>query len=220
MVTQQEQAGMYEVYRSRGVLAKWHPFTFDNFTENDAVKQLVLDYIEEAKTMKKEKGFLFTGGNGTGKTMLMNLLMKKFIDMRETVHVISFPTLVGQYAKNWRGEGMLGALMKVQYLAIDDMGKEFTSSDVSKDLVTSAFDYVLRYRTQDCKATFITSNLKLHEIRDVYSPAIESLTSEAMTIVELDGQDYRRKNLQEVKSKGKTDGTGKSTLLGSGGKKQ
>jgi len=201
-----------EVYRSVGILAKWHDKTFDDFTGDPLIKKFILDYVAASAETPQHKGVLLTGEYGLGKTLLMNLAFKEFVRQRYTCQVISFPMLVSYYTRNWKGEAGLSKLMNVQYLGIDDAGKEFSYSDVSKELVTSAFDYVLRYRTQDNKATWITSNLAAGSFKSTYSNAIASLLTEACFLCEVDGTDYRGSLLQTVKPNKDSD-TGESSIF-------
>jgi DNA replication protein DnaC len=203
------------LYNSHGILALWHDKEFEDFTGDREILKFIEEYVDEVENnISQSRGVLLTGTLGTGKTMLMNLSFKRFLKANKNVYITSFPNLVSQYTKNWRGEGILSTLMNAPFLGIDDIGKTFEGTQVSKDLTCAALDYILRYRVQSCRPTWLTANIPAHEFKTQYTPAIASLLSEGCILAELNGADQREKMFITVKAHTQND-TGESTLFNS-----
>lgn len=186
-----------DFYLSRGILNLWHDKTFDDFKGDVKIVDYLKEYIEKAKVEQQSEGLNFYGEYGAGKSLLMNITLKELL-VHSTVLCVSYPMLVSNYTKNWRGEGVLDSIMSVGYLGIDDIGKGFQSTEVSKDLNIAALDYVLRYRVQQKKATFVTTNITPSNIKKEYGEGIASLFKEACTIIEVVNTDYRNKKLKRL----------------------
>ena len=73
-------------------------------------------------------------------------------------------------------------ILRSSFLAIDDIGKEF-----SNRLTQNAIDNVLRERVQASRPTFITSNMTKREMFHEYGRASFSLIVEGSVIFEMDG---------------------------------
>lgn len=186
-----------KVYSSRGIWELWHDKTWDDFVEpfyKNAVKKFVKDEIK--------RNVLLYGSNGAGKSMLMNLAMKDLMHKGYDVRVIDFRHLVKEYTKSWRNEGKLPVLMMADYLAIDDLGKEFSSSGVSKELAVTTIDYVLRYRFQRKKSTWLTFNMMLGEIETAYNVDIASLLKRSSVALAFDEEDFGDRMFKKITKKG------------------
>lgn len=177
-----------------GIWELWHPLEWTDYvSEFDYVAQL-----RKAINEGSEQGWMLRGPNGTGKTMLLNLAMMELHGSGKSVYVIDFRDLVKQYTLNWRSKGILTRLMMVDYLAIDDIGKEFDSAG-SKELAITALDYVIRYRFQRKKPTWITTNMLLDEMKTSYNEHIASLLKRCMVSMTIAGEDYGNKIFNKIK---------------------
>lgn len=173
------------LYNKHGIWELWHDKEWPDL-EDDFYRTTVKGFSDrEAK-----ENILLYGVNGSGKTMAMNLAMKDLLHKGKEVYVIDFRNLVKEYIKSWRDEGIMGMLMKVDYLAIDDLGKEFNSGEVSKELAITTLDYVLRYRVQRERPTWMTFNLMLGDIEPAYNKHIASLIKRSSISVAFEGADY------------------------------
>lgn len=175
-----------QVYIMRGIWELWHEKTWDDYIHENYKKE-----IKKLVKQEVQENVILNGNNGMGKTMLMNLAMKDFLHMGYDVYVLDFREFVKQYTLSWRGAGNWEALMNCDYLAIDDIGKEFKgSSDVSRDLAITALDVALRHRFQRKLSTWITSNLMLSEIKEIYGEHISSLMKRSSVSIAFEGEDY------------------------------
>lgn len=186
------------LYTNSGIWELWHDKTWKDYTDK-RYSELVKGYVDAETT----ENLLLYGNNGTGKSMLMNLAMKDFLHKEYSVYVIDFRNLIKEYIKSWKGHGKLGEIMMSDYLAIDDLGKEFASGDVSKDLAVTTLDYVLRYRFQRKLSTWMTFNMPLNDIRTEYNEHIASLLKRSSIAIYFDGEDYGDQLFQKIHPKGK-----------------
>lgn len=173
------------LYTNSGIWELWHNKTWKDYTDK-RYSDLVKSYVD-AET---DENILLYGNNGTGKSMLMNLAMKDLLHKEYSVYVIDFRNLIKEYIKSWKGHGKLGEIMMSDYLAIDDLGKEFASGEVSKDLAVTTLDYVLRYRFQRKLSTWMTFNMPLTEVKEAYNEHIASLLKRSSVAIYFDGADY------------------------------
>lgn len=175
-----------EVYIKRGIWEVWHNLDWNDYTE-----EYYREKVQEFVKMDEPKNVLLYGNNGTGKTMLMNLAFKDMIVyLNRDVQIIDFRNLVKEYVASWRNNGRLKDLLDCDYLGIDDLGKEFNSGEVSKELAVTTLDYVLRYRVQRQKPVWMTFNLMLSDIETTYNKHIASLIKRSSVALPFDGNDY------------------------------
>lgn len=175
----------YQTYINKGIWEQWHLKTWEDYIY-PFYKEKVQSLVSEETT----KNIILYGSNGMGKTMLMNLAMKDLVHKDIDVHVIDFRDLVAQFKASWYGEGILHRLMDVQYLAIDDLGKEFTMTDIGKELVTTALDYILRHRYHRGFSTWMTFNMPLADIKKYYGEHINSLLKRSSVAIKFVGEDF------------------------------
>jgi DNA replication protein DnaC len=184
------------VYLSSGIMQRWHNLTWDDYIHEFYKKEVRKFVAEEGR-----KNVLLYGDNGMGKSMLMNLAMIDFIRKGFTVHVIDFRDIVKEHLSSWRGQGIMDRLLNVDYLAIDDLGKEFNSSEMSKELAVAALDYVLRHRFQRELPTWITFNMPLADIGSIYNEHIASLLKRSSVALLFEGDDFGDRVFKIIKKK-------------------
>lgn len=157
---------------------------------------------EQARTVVKEyianlddhlargTGLTLAGHPGIGKTMLMSIIGMAAAD--EGHSVLYMP--MAKYVRNllnlmaWQGVGdmedefvavtrlMLKARNRVQFLLLDDVGKEHqTHTRFTED----EFDFLVRLRYDKGLPTIITSNVRPEEWNHRYSGAMEDFSYEA-----------------------------------------
>lgn len=160
------------------------------------------DIVRRICEEDSQQNIILNGLNGNGKTMLMNIAMKELFKRKHEVYVIDFRHLMKEYISSWKSdETKIPRLLTVDYLGIDDLGKEFKVGDsVSSDLANATLDYVLRYRIQRNKPTWMTFNLALAEISKVYNGHIASLMKRNTTTIEFTNDDYGDNLITTIKS--------------------
>ena len=192
---QKRQAKQTLSYRrlliNNGIFERWVDLTYADYNEGKDTTGIV-EFVKSYETNKKV-GLLLRGGNGTGKSMLMNIAFKNKILRGETAYIVSVNGLVDAYIKrNNTGESgtIYWKMANADCLGIDDLGKEFKESPASHGLIHAALDSILRYRYNRVKVTWMTMNLSYAEISTVYSPSMSSLFKRLFHGKELASRDY------------------------------
>ncbi len=141
----------------------------------------------------KKGNILFQGNTGVGKTFLSNCIAKELLDQGYAVLYVSAGTLfekAGDVIMNKRqipdSQSFYQALSDCDFLVIDDLGTEFTNQFTASYLYTLLNDRLLRRR-----ATIISTNLSLIEIREHYSERIFSRICDSYFIYTIYGDDIR-----------------------------
>jgi DNA replication protein DnaC len=135
----------------------------------------------------------FYGTVGTGKSFLSGCVAKELIESGHSVIYFSATALFDLLSKNSfdhkNREDMRDAyadLYQCDLLIIDDLGTELTNQ-----FVTSQLFALLNERHMGKKATIISTNLSLEELRNRYSDRIFSRITSNYEICKLSGQDIR-----------------------------
>lgn len=136
---------------------------------------------------------LFYGTVGTGKSFLSGCVAKELMDRGHSVIYFSAATLFEQLARYTFGkkekdslQDFYDDLYSCELLIIDDLGTELTNDFVASQLFSCLNERGLRK-----KATIISTNLSLEEIRDRYSDRIFSRLSNSFKLLKITGRDIR-----------------------------
>lgn len=183
-----------EQYLHRGILSKWHDKSFDDFDNDEVALRQVKAYLKNCKKARTNgTGLYLYGAYGTGKTLLLNCLLKQIMQLGYTVKVITLGTLVANFAQGWYDEEKRQEFIRmtqtVDFLAIDDLGKEFKGSS---DLGLRVFDNIIRYRLQSKLPILFTANITPQEIKAYYSEGVASMLNEMCALIKVTGQDIRK----------------------------
>jgi DNA replication protein DnaC len=160
----------------------------------DVVSQ-VMDYaVNAAQNIAQGRNVvLWSPGAGTGKTLLLILLMKELMKLGIRIHFSQFNSVIDLFTDSWRDkaerEQWNRRVRNVDVLSLDDIGKE---NKGRIDMVESMIDQVLRARVADALPTFITTNWTPQQLEQGYGSYVSSLLSEA-TFIEVTGLDFRRR---------------------------
>lgn len=142
---------------------------------------------------KHYQNLFFYGTVGTGKSFLSGCIAKELLSQCHSVIYFSacslFETL-SRYSFDSKSKDALYNFYKDIYncdlVIIDDLGTEVTNA-----FVTSQLFGLLNERHMRQKATVISTNLSLEELRDRYSDRIFSRITSNYSICKLTGQDIR-----------------------------
>ena len=135
----------------------------------------------------------FYGTVGTGKSFLSCCVAKELIESGHSVIYFSATGLFDLLSKNsfdYKNRDELretyADLYQCDLLIVDDLGTELTNQFVSSQLFA-----LLNERHMGKKATIISTNLSLEELRKRYSDRIFSRVTSNYEICKLSGQDIR-----------------------------
>ncbi len=148
-------------------------------------------FVDEFK--KNYQNLLFYGTVGTGKSFLSGCIARELLSQGLAVIYFSacglFETLA-RYSFDTKSKETLYNLYKDLYnsdlVIIDDLGTEVTNNFVTSQLFSLLNERHLRQR-----ATIISTNLNLEELRDRYSDRIFSRITSNYSLCKLSGQDIR-----------------------------
>ncbi|MDE6914423.1 MAG: ATP-binding protein [Lachnospiraceae bacterium] len=152
------------------------------------------------------RNLFFYGTVGTGKSFLSCCVAKELMDLGNLVIYFSASQLFDTLSKSTFDKDSTEALSGISediyecdLLIIDDLGTELTNAFVSSRLFSC-----LNNRHMRKKATIITTNLSLGELRDRYSDRIFSRITSNYTVCKLTGSDIRMKKKTAAASKSKS----------------
>lgn len=201
-----------ELYRMSGIINKLEKENFSKFDlglfrksrqENEPLSpkenmsrilRFLKDYCKNFDKLEKNS-ILFTGQVGVGKTFLLNCIAKEILDKEKTVVYqtsskllnfvadYNFGRLVDQDAHE-----KIKFLRNSDLLIIDDLGTEYQNG-----VTDSHFFELINDRIVENKATIISTNLDLEEIRDRYDNRIFSRLLGNYNIINVFGDDLRIK---------------------------
>lgn len=169
---------------------------FDYYEGEDYI--LFQNSYKHAKKFVEEfandyRNLFFYGTVGTGKSFLSCCIAREILMQGYEVLYFSSTDLFDQLAKytfHSNEKEMLATLTKhlksCDLLLLDDLGTELTNSFVSSELFS-----ILNERNANRKATIISSNFSLEEIRDRYSDRIFSRLASSYDLLQLSGPDIR-----------------------------
>lgn len=140
------------------------------------------------------QNILFHGNTGLGKTFLCNCIAKDLLDQGKTVLYLPAVQLFQLFetARFHRedmeefSKEMLDTLLTVELLIIDDLGTEFITSFTGPELFNT-----INTRVLNQKATIISTNLSLEELKEQYSDRIVSRVLGSYEVLPVFGQDIR-----------------------------
>lgn len=135
----------------------------------------------------------FYGTVGTGKSFLSNCVAKELIESGHSVIYFSAANLfelLSKYSFDYKNrenqKDRYTELTECDLLIIDDLGTELTNQFVASQLFS-----LLNERHMGKKATLISTNLSLEELRNRYSDRIFSRITSHYEICKLTGPDIR-----------------------------
>lgn len=143
----------------------------------------------------REKGIIFTGNPGLGKTFLSSCIAKELMDMGKSVIYKRAPRLFMLYNEyrfsRDKDREFLENLYGCDLLIIDDLGVE----EVNQSSRAFFID-LLDERGARSKKTIITTNLNMNEITRIYSSRLTSRIYENFIMFGLYGEDIRIQKLK------------------------
>ncbi|MCM1112569.1 MAG: ATP-binding protein [Muribaculum sp.] len=195
---QQELSLLYEQSNIRDVIAKenFSTLSYEYYQGEDLERfrgavQICKTFTENFK--QDYRNLFFYGTVGTGKSFLSGCVAEELLKKGCSVIYFSSAALfdtIARYTFDVREKEKLynfyEDLYNCELVIIDDLGTEMTNTFVASQLFSCLNERHLRQ-----KATIISTNLSLEELRDRYSDRIFSRVTSNYTICKLTGPDIR-----------------------------
>jgi DNA replication protein DnaC len=189
-----------ELINNSGLGKRFRKRTFERFEinkHNQEAYNKSLDFAENFT--KKEKGLIFVGPYGTGKTHLAAAIANYLIKNLYSVVFGNITNIITKIKSTYNKDSdlserdIIDILSNVDLLILDDLGKENTTEN------TSTLIYqIINNRYEDEKPILVTTNLKSNELARKLGEkglAIVSRLFEMCDPVVMNGQDWRMKNV-------------------------
>ena len=195
---QQELTLLYEQSNIQAMIEKenFSTLSFSYYQGEDLVRfkeavRISLDFVQNFE--QDYHNLFFYGTVGTGKSFLSGCIARELLQNGHSVIYFSSSALfdiLARYSFDAKAKESLYNFYKDLYncdlVIIDDLGTEVTNSFVTSQLFACLNERHLRR-----KATIISTNLGLGELRERYSDRIFSRISSNYTICKLSGPDIR-----------------------------
>ncbi len=174
----------------------WYSDTIQDESTGRTERQFAREAYDKSKAFAERIGHpdnnLFIYGNtGVGKTFLTHCIARDVIENSHSALYFSardfFDVLAdAAFEREGRDGSYERMILDVDFLTIDDLGTEVTSSFVSSQLF-----FVLNERIRKNRSTIISTNLSPMDLSRQYSERIFSRIISHYTIVKLVGNDIR-----------------------------
>ena len=141
----------------------------------------------------QEKGIMFFGECGTGKTRKVYALHKLFVVNKIKSCVLNITDFLDEIRDTfssgvYKEKGVLENLDEYQVVIIDDLGVE-KSTDWTSEMIYKLINKMYL----EMKKVYITTNLDMKGISEKYGDRVASRIAEMCTITKLQGEDKRIK---------------------------
>ena len=150
--------------------------------------------------LPKWKGLFLWSPPGVGKTYAMAAIARRMIWRGRTVARSSYEMLCLEIRDTFKPKAVETELAVIKkylepdVLFIEDVGTTKSIGEQESDFSRRTFLVLLDQRLEQCKATFVTSNKSVEDLRASFDSRIASRIQQACEVIELKGKDRRRVN--------------------------
>lgn len=135
----------------------------------------------------------FSGNQGTGKTMASICVLKRALSAGFSAHyTTAYDIMTNHFSNKYDA---IRVAKDADFLVIDEVDSRFFISDAQKEIFSSIYETVLRFRVHNTMPTIVCTN-EVNNIFDVFSGqgkhAIESLYNQSFKIIPVAGKDFRK----------------------------
>lgn len=177
--------------------AEMQNWTFEkDDCKNSKISKVAYNYVENFSEMyKKNKGLLFYGSVGTGKTFISSCIANELIERGYPCLVTNFSRLTNTISGMWEGkQAYIDGLDDFSLLVIDDLASE-RDTEYMGEIVQNIID--ARYRSG--QPLIVTTNLTAEELKhpvEIRKQRIYSRLLEMCVPIEVTGIDRRKEKLK------------------------
>lgn len=201
-----KQEKILQLLEKSGLGKRFAKRTFETFRKNDLTPQLLNAYKKAYEFVRNfpqvEKGLLFTGPVGTGKTHLAAAIANELINKLYSVVFGNVTDIVTLIKSTYRADSELSEAEVIKMftedtdlLIIDDLGKE----NISEYTSTILYQIINRLYENE-KPIIVTTNFGSATLRRKFGEkgnAIVSRLAEMCEFIKVVGEDWRLKNASD-----------------------
>lgn len=195
---------LYVEYSYNGIDEEYWDVTFDKFESDQVAKEDVVKYCDNLDNARQlGLGIIFHGENGTGKSMLANLILIAAKKKKYTVYFTTFEQLLttikntfDHSSNNEYYKKHLEKIKNVDFLCLDELGAEYRTRDLESFSVAQ-LSSLSKFRRRNNLCTIVTTNLDENDFNKIYGKTINSLFSGCSKFIKVNGTDWRSKQSKD-----------------------
>lgn len=189
----ERQISLAKHYTAAGIGRTWQRYDWADWHGSEEILAQIGGYLlNHATYLDNGVGLMIWGDVGTGKTLLANLVMKELVRRRVSTYTSLFSGMVEAFTASWNNDDekrhFYRKFMYSDVLLLDDIGKEQLSKN---RLPQTTFDWILRTRDQDDRATILTSNLRDQQLSYGYGASVFSMLKGRNLLIDVTDADFR-----------------------------
>lgn len=170
-------------------------YKMDNFYGSPHLKKIVEEYMLDIKKMyMMGQSICLAGSQGTGKTMSSICILKEALRNNFSGFYITASDIFSDMTDSELSSQMKRKLKDVDFLVIDELDSRFFPSNNAKELFSSIYENIFRFRTHNNMPTIICTN-ETAGLQDVFygmcAKSIESLNAQYLKFYPVAGKDVR-----------------------------
>lgn len=154
---------------------------------------------EKITSLPEDKGLLFWGEAGVGKSYAMAAIIKDMLRKNPDADIarIGFEMICLKIRDTYKQGSksteldVIKPLMAVENLFIEDVGTTVSVGESESDFSLRTFLVLLDSRLENCKRTFITTNKSIEELAKSFDSRIASRLQQLCEVIHLTGKDKR-----------------------------
>lgn len=193
-----------KLFRQSLLPARWETRTFDAFQVNQTNREACEIARRYAKSFTRDcsNGLIFSGKVGRGKSHLCAAITMELLSRGHSVVFGTVTNLLAQirntYSSDKETEKMVfDRFVRCQMLVIDDLGKEKVT-----DWTEQTVYELINARYEANKPLLVTTNMDVFRLPQRYPQNGEAILSRLLEMcrgVEMQGEDWRKRGLQDAR---------------------
>ena len=182
-----------------GIEQEFWAAKLSDWSGDEVAKEIVEKYINNSdEAMTNGFGLIFSGDPGRGKTMLLSVILKSFLEKGRTIYCKTFWEMledIKQHKYDTSEEFELYST--VDFLGIDEfnLDREITNLD---SFLVYQFMSLIRKRRRNLLPTLYTTNLSQQEVESRCGKGLYSLIISTNKFVMVHGVDFRKQQSKRI----------------------